>query len=108
VSKKLGAHNGSPLSAEDSIKYRSIVSALQYLTLTRPDLAYLVNKVYQFLHLPTTEHLTALKWILRYLKHMLGVGLQFMRSDSMMVSAFSDSDWTGDSDDRRSTGGSVC
>jgi hypothetical protein len=103
VSEKLGTHNGSPLSAKDSTKYRSIVGALQYLTLTRPDLPYSVNKVCQFLHLPTTEHLTVVKQILRYLKHTLGIGLKFTRSDSVMVSAFSYSDYAGDGDDRRST-----
>jgi hypothetical protein len=105
VSEKLGTHNGSPLSAKDSTKYRSIVGALQYLTLTRPDLPYSVNKVCQFLHLPTTEHLTVVKQILRYLKHTLGIGLKFTRSDSVMVSAFSYSDYAGDGDDRRSTWG---
>jgi hypothetical protein len=75
--------------------------------LTRPDLAYSVNKVCQYLHSSMTEHLTAVKWILRYLKHTLGVGLKFTRSNSMMVSAFLDSDWAGDSDDRRLTAGFV-
>jgi hypothetical protein len=75
--------------------------------LTRPDLAYSVNKVCQYLHSSMAEHLTAVKWILRYLKHTLGVGLKFTRSNSMMVSAFLDSDWAGDSDDRRLTGGFV-
>jgi hypothetical protein len=65
VFEKLGAHNGSLLSAEDSTKYRSIIGELQYLTLTRPDLAYSINKVCQLLHSPMTEHLTVVKWILR-------------------------------------------
>jgi hypothetical protein len=75
--------------------------------LTRPDLPYSVNKVCQYLHSSMAEHLTAVKLILRYLKHMLGVGLKFTRSNSMMVSAFLDSDWAGDSGDRRLTGGFV-
>jgi hypothetical protein len=54
VSEKLSVHNGELLSVEDSAKYWSIVGALHYLTLTRLDLAYLVNKVCQFLHVPTT------------------------------------------------------
>jgi hypothetical protein len=98
-------HNGEPLGVEESTKYRSIVGALQYLTLTRPDLAYLINKICQFLHSPTAEHRTTMRRILWYLKHTLDVGLRFMKSNSMLVSAFSDSDWTGDGDDRLSTGG---
>lgn len=105
VLEKLSLHEGKSLSVEESTKYRSIVGALQYLTLTRSDLAFSVNKVCQLLHSPTTEHMSAVKRILRYLKHTLDVGLKFTKSKSMLVSAFSYSDWTGDGDDRRSTGG---
>ena len=69
VSEKLSKHEGELLNAEDSTKYRSVVGALQYLTLTRPDLAYLVNKVCQFLHSPTTVHWSAVKRILRYVRY---------------------------------------
>jgi len=59
TSEKLSSEIGTKLGVEDSTKFRSIVGALQYLTLTRPDLAFPVNKVCQFLHAPTTEHWTA-------------------------------------------------
>jgi len=62
---KLSKFSGGPLS--DSTKYRSVVGALQNLTLTRPDIFYSVNQFCQFLHCPTTVHLTATKHILRYL-----------------------------------------
>jgi histone deacetylase 1/2 len=104
-SEKITARQGKLLGPEDSTKYRSIVGALQYLTLTRPDISYAVNKVCQYLHAPTTVHLTAAKRILRYVKHTITVGLTFQQSSSMLVSAFSDADWAGDVDDRRSTGG---
>jgi len=61
ASEKLSIHEGVSLGTEDSTKYRSIVGALQYLTLTRPDLAFAVNKVCQFLHTPTSEHWTTVK-----------------------------------------------
>ncbi|KAJ0962982.1 hypothetical protein J5N97_028104 [Dioscorea zingiberensis] len=102
--EKLSAHEGEPLGPEDSTKYRSIVGALQYLTLTRPDLAFSVNKICQFLHAPTTTHWTAAKRVLRYVKGSMGVGLTLKRS-SFLVSAFTDADWAGYLDDRRSTGG---
>jgi histone deacetylase 1/2 len=70
-SEQLSLTDGTPLGSEDCTQYRSIVGALQYLTLTRPDLAFSVNKVCQFLHAPTTEHWTAVKRILRYVKDTL-------------------------------------
>jgi histone deacetylase 1/2 len=102
---KLSAYEGTPLSAADSTRFRSIVGALQYLTLTRPDISFAVNKVCQFLQSPTTVHWTAVKRILRYVKHTVTLGLNITRSRSTLVSGFSDADWTGCVDDRRSTGG---
>ncbi|KAF7143314.1 hypothetical protein RHSIM_Rhsim05G0196600 [Rhododendron simsii] len=61
---KLSLHDGEPLS--DPSYYRQIVGALQYLTMTRPDLTYVVNQACQFMHSPTTVHLQAVKRILRF------------------------------------------
>lgn len=103
--EKLSAIEGNVLGPEDSTKYRSMVGALQYLTLTRSDLAFAMNKVCQFLHSPTTVHWVAVKRILRYVQGTLKVGLKIGVSKSRTVSAFSDADWAGCVDDRRSTGG---
>jgi histone deacetylase 1/2 len=105
TSEKLSLHEGSLLGPEDATKYRSIVGVLQYLTLTRPDIAFSVNKVCQFLHAPTTVHRAAVKRILRYIKQNTQLGLNIHRSMSTLVSAFSDADWAGNVDDRKSTGG---
>ncbi|WVZ68483.1 hypothetical protein U9M48_017417 [Paspalum notatum var. saurae] len=105
VSEKLSAHSGEQLGPSDSTKYRSLVGALQYLTLTRPDIPFSVNKVCQFLHSPTTVHWTAVKRILRYVQGTINTGLKFSKSPSMLVSGFADADWAGCPDDRRSTGG---
>jgi hypothetical protein len=67
TSEKVSLHKGSLLGPEGASRYRSIVSALQYLTLTRPDITFVVNKVCQFLHAPTTIHLTTVKRIFRYI-----------------------------------------
>jgi histone deacetylase 1/2 len=107
ATEKLSKTDGDLLSPEDATKYRSIVGALQYLTLTRPDLAFAVNKVCQYLHSPTTVHWTTVKRILRYVRGTSDVGLKITRSPSMLLSGFSDADWAGDIDDRRSTGGFV-
>jgi histone deacetylase 1/2 len=53
VSDPLSLMDGDPLGSDDSTNYRSIVGGLQYLTLTRPDIAFSVNKICQYLHAPT-------------------------------------------------------
>jgi histone deacetylase 1/2 len=67
VNDKLLLTEGTPLGPEDSTQYKSVVGALQNLTLTRPDLCFSVNKVCQYLHAPTTMHWTTVKRILRYI-----------------------------------------
>jgi histone deacetylase 1/2 len=80
------------------------VGALQYLTITRPDLSFVVNKVSQYVQGPMDKHWAALKRVLRYVKGTLDQKLQFQKSDNTL-NAFSDADWAGCPDDRRSTGG---
>jgi histone deacetylase 1/2 len=105
TSNHLSLTSGTPLGPDDCTQFRSIVGTLQYLTLTRPDLAFSVNKVCQYLHAPTTTHWTAAKRILRYVNDTVKLGITFTPSSSTFLSAFSDVDWAGDIDDRRSTGG---
>jgi histone deacetylase 1/2 len=88
ASEKLSVHEGMPLGASDATQYRSLVGALQYLTLTRPDISFPVNKVCQFLYAPTTEHWSVVKRILRYLKHTLKLGLKIHKSVSILVSVY--------------------
>lgn len=107
VSEKLSAHEGTLLGPKDATQYRSVVGALQYLTLTRPDISYSVNKVCQFLHAPTIEHWTVVKRILRYIKHTVNYGLGIHKCSSMLVNGFTNADWAGCVDDRGSTGGFV-
>jgi histone deacetylase 1/2 len=93
------------LGTEDSSRYRSIVGGLQYLTHTRPDLSFAVNKVCQFLSQPTDVHWEAVKRILRYVKGTLDMGLRIRKSSSTGISIYTDADWAGCIDDRRSTSG---
>ncbi|KAH9715498.1 hypothetical protein KPL71_021073 [Citrus sinensis] len=86
-------------------QYRSIVGALQYVTLTRPDIAYSVNKLSQFLSNPHTSHWDACKWLLRYLKGTLHLGLHFHMTGALQLHCFTDSDWASDRDDRKSIAG---
>ena len=54
---------------------------------------------------PTTVHWTEVKRILRYIQGNVSIGLKLGKSSSTLVSAFSDADWAGCTDDRGSTGG---
>jgi hypothetical protein len=103
-SEKLAVVNGEPLSPKDASNFWSVVGALHYLTLTRPDLSYSVNKVCQYLHAPTATHWKVVKRIIWNAKGTMKLGLQIQRSRSMMVSGFGDANWAGCADDRRSTG----
>jgi hypothetical protein len=99
-SSVLSAFSGDPM--EDPSLYRSTVGSLQYLSLTRPDLSFAVNRVCQFMHRPLKPHWQAVKRILRYLQYTLSHGLLLHRSSSNVLQAYSDADWDGCQDDRHS------
>ncbi|KAK2985281.1 hypothetical protein RJ640_009794 [Escallonia rubra] len=103
TSTHLSRYHGDPHPSPT--EYRSIVGALQYLSFTRPDISFSVNKVAQFMHSPTCEHWSAVKRILRYLKDTLHFGLCLSKPPDLSLSAYSDTDWAGCPDDRRSTSG---
>ncbi|WVZ20441.1 hypothetical protein V8G54_007763 [Vigna mungo] len=84
-------------------EYRRIVGSLQYLSLTRPDVSFSVNKLSQYMAAPTKIHMQAAKRILRYLKGTIDHGLQLRRDSNLHLTAFCDADWAGDTADRRST-----
>ncbi|KAM1299642.1 hypothetical protein ACFX2H_010922 [Malus domestica] len=86
--------------------YRSLVGALQYLTFTRPDISFAVHQVYQFMQCPMESHFVAVKRILRYLRATQGCGIHYIKG-SLEITAYSDADWAGDPNDRRSTTGLV-
>ncbi|CAH9088824.1 unnamed protein product [Cuscuta epithymum] len=90
----------------DATEYRSMVGVLHYLTLTRPDIIYVVHLVSQFMHAPRTTHLFAVKRIFRYLHGTLDHGLWLQpTSQATCVIAYSDVDWAGCPDTSRSTTG---
>ncbi|KAK1604433.1 hypothetical protein QYE76_028106 [Lolium multiflorum] len=105
VVDKLSASEGVLLTADEATRYRSVVGGLQYLTLTRPDISFAVNKVCQYLHAPRVPHWTAVKRILRFIRFTYSHGLVLRSTPATLISAFSDADWAGNIDDRRSTGG---
>lgn len=72
---------------------------------TRPDIAFPVSMVSQFMHSPGQEHFDAAYRILRYLKGTPGKGLMFWKRDNLQIEVYTDADWAGSSTDRRSTSG---
>jgi histone deacetylase 1/2 len=103
---KLSKDGSAALS--DPFTYRSVVGALQYATLTRPEISFAVNKVCQFMSRPLEVHWVAVKRILRYLKGTINRGLLLSPASTTQLpslKAFCDADWASDPDDRRSTSG---
>ena len=92
---KLSSEAGSPLNTSDASDYRSLVGALQYLTMTRPDLQYAVQQACLHMHAPTTAHQALVKRILRYIRGTSTLGLHLRRSNNSNIVAYSDADWAG-------------
>ncbi|KAL5540215.1 hypothetical protein UlMin_044161 [Ulmus minor] len=105
------AITGKPLIADDGdpvhnpTSYRSIIGALQYITHTRPDLAFIINRLSQFLQNPTVIHMQAVKRVLRYLKGTVNLGLHIKPCNRLTLTGYSDADWACTRDNRRSTAG---
>jgi len=100
---KMSATKGSLISNPSD--YRSIAGALQYLTLTRPDITYAVQQICFFMHAPREPHLQLIKRLLRYVRGTVQHGLHILRSSSLELTAYSDADCAGCPDTRRSTSG---
>ena len=92
----------------DQINYQCAVGHLLYLsTKTRPDIAYAVSDVARFSADPTEEHWAAVKRIMRYLNGTQDMGLLYDGSKTTTCIGYSDADWAGDLNDRKSTSGYV-
>jgi histone deacetylase 1/2 len=96
-------HSGDPLPSPT--EYRALVANLQYLSLTRPDIAFSTNKLAQFMQKPSTVHWSALKRLLRYLAGSCDKGIFISATAPLNFHAYSDADWAGDKDDYISTTG---
>ncbi|CAA7058112.1 unnamed protein product [Microthlaspi erraticum] len=93
--------SGTPL--DDLTEFRMVVGSLQYLSLTRPDISFSVNKMSQFMHRPTHDHWQAVKRILRYRAGTMRRGIFLAAANRPILHAFTDADWGGNKDDYIST-----
>ncbi|RVW62615.1 Retrovirus-related Pol polyprotein from transposon RE1 [Vitis vinifera] len=90
----------------DKGRYQRLVGRLMYLAHTRPDLAYPLSVVSQYMHNPGEQHMNAVMRILRYLKNAPGKGILFTKNvNHQSIEVYTDADWAGAVDDRRSTSG---
>ncbi|CAL2245578.1 unnamed protein product [Prunus armeniaca] len=86
-------------------RYQRLVGRLIYLSHTRPDIAYAVSVVSQFMHSPSEDHMNIVLRILRYLKSAPGKRLMFSKHGHLNIDGYSDADWAGNVTDRKSTSG---
>jgi hypothetical protein len=112
--KNLGDHRDAGSFSQE--EYASIVGGLQYAALsTRPDIAYQASVLSRYLSDPHLQHWVAAKRVLRYLSGTAALGLQFGgkapskdgRMQQLVGPVYSDADWAGDEETRRSTTGFV-
>ncbi|GKV32209.1 hypothetical protein SLEP1_g40826 [Rubroshorea leprosula] len=89
----------------DSKLYKQIVGSLMYLTATRLDIMHGVSLISRYMEHPKELHLQTAKRILRYLCGTVDFGLLYKKGDQIDLAGFTDSDYAGDLDDRKSTSG---
>ncbi|XP_035545657.1 uncharacterized mitochondrial protein AtMg00810-like [Juglans regia] len=97
---KLSKDDGQPL--RDLLLCRRLIGHLLYLTITRPDLSYSIQRLSQFMIAPTSSHLHAVHQVFQYVKGAPGQGLLFPSISSLSLQASSDLDWASCPDSRRS------
>jgi histone deacetylase 1/2 len=90
---------------EDPTVFRQAIGGLQYLTHTRPDIAFPINKLSQYMSSPTVDHWQGIKRILRYLQGTINHCLHIKPSTDLDITGFSDADWATSVDDRKSMAG---
>ena len=89
----------------DPTLYRSMIGSLLYLTASRPDIAFSVGVCARFQAAPKESHLTAVKRIIRYINGTSDYGIWYSRDSNECLAGYSDADWAGCIDDRKSTSG---
>ena len=76
--------------------YRQLVGSLIYLTLTLPDISYVVGVVSRYMSNPKKSHLDAVKLILMYVKGTINCGILYKKTNDCQVMGYCDADYAGD------------
>ncbi|XP_057859622.2 secreted RxLR effector protein 161-like [Cryptomeria japonica] len=101
LGEKLTKEDASP--KVDATWYRSLVGSLMYLTTSSLDIMYAMSLVSRFMQDPHESHWRAANIILRYVSGTLNFGIQYFPTDKFELVGYTDSDWIGSVDDRKST-----
>jgi hypothetical protein len=88
----------------DPTIFKSIINKLIFLTNTKPDITFAVNLLSRYSSTPQAAHLQGVKQILRYVQGTKNVGLLYKRSTGLRLTGYTDADWGGNLDSRKSTG----
>lgn len=91
----------------DQTMYRSMIGSLLYVTTKRPDVMHVVWLVTKFKSNPKETHVTTVKQILGYMKGTKEYGLWYPKVQDFTLRAFTDADWAGSIDDKKSTSGAT-
>ena len=86
----------------DVILYRSMIGCLLYLTASQPDITFSVSVYYRFQSNPKVLHLNAVKRIIKYVGGTCDYGLFYSKESNLSHVGFSNFDWAGNADDRKS------
>jgi hypothetical protein len=100
--RKLRDSDSDPV---DASLYPQLIGSLMYLVNTRPDSCFVVNMLSQFQVEPRQEHWIAAKHILRYFRGTITYGLRYASNSDVQLHGFTDSNWAGSANDRKSTSG---
>ena len=87
----------------DVTLYGIMIGCLLYLTASRPDIAFSVGVCSKFHSNSKVSHLNAVKRIIKYVGGTCDYGLFYSKESNLSLAGFSDSDWVGNADDRKST-----
>ena len=105
--------NGHKLSKNDDSKevdqttYKSMIGKLHYVVHTRLDIALAIGIVARFSTNPKENHMMAIKRIMRYLKGTKEYGLWYKKGGNLDLKVFTNVNWAGSIDDRKSTSGGI-
>ncbi|KAK9048060.1 hypothetical protein SSX86_032977 [Deinandra increscens subsp. villosa] len=105
MEQNLKLNKGDEEPRVDESQYRRLVGRLLYLQATRPDIAYSVNVLSQFVSDPRQNHMDAATRVLRYLKATPGQGILLPKEGGTSLISYCDSDWLGCPYTRRSRTG---